>query len=72
MTMDPDTLPERELAEIERFEVAIESAIVASAKRGLTAAELRLVLADYVDDLDELGGVPNGWNGGNNIGTHGP
>ena len=32
--MDPDTLPERELAEIERFEDAIESAIVASAKRG--------------------------------------
>ena len=71
--MDPDTLPERELTEIERFEDAIESAIVASAKRGVTAAELRLVLADYVDDLDELGRVPNGWDGGgNNIGTSGP
>jgi hypothetical protein len=66
--MDPDTLAERELAEIERFEEAIESALVASAKRGVTAAELRLVLADYVDDLEELECVPSGWDGGNSTG----
>lgn len=59
--MNPGTLPEREVAEIETFELAVEREIVEAAKRGLLEADLARLLRDYAADLEELDRVPPGW-----------
>ena len=59
--MQPATAPERELAEIERFELAVEREIVEASKRGLTAFEMAMCLADYASDLEHMDRVPTGW-----------
>ena len=56
-------LPERTLTEIERAEDDIERAIVTATKRGVTTEEMALILSDYVEDLEDLGRVPTGWDG---------
>ena len=56
-------LAERQAAEIERFELAVEREIVEASKRGLTAFDLAMILADYASDLEHMDRVPPAWEG---------